>query len=148
MEYTKYRLEIVHEDSFNSDYEYNIKNSVDVRDFLVNVCKLHRNPSEVVMVIAVNSKGNVIGFTQVSSGSLDSSIVEPRDVFRYAIMSNAAGIIIAHNHPSENVTPSNDDVAVTKRISEAGDILRIKLLDHVIIGNETDYTSLKAMQYF
>ena len=148
MEYTKYRLEIVREDSFNSDYEYNIKNSVDVRDFLVNVCKLHRNPSEVVMVIAVNSKGNVIGFTQVSSGSLDSSIVEPRDVFRYAIMSNAAGIIIAHNHPSENVTPSNDDVAVTKRISEAGDILRIKLLDHVIIGNETDYTSLKAMQYF
>lgn len=148
MEYTKYRLEIVRENSFNSDYEYNIKNSVDVRDFLVNVCKLHRNPSEVVMVIAVNSKGNVIGFTQVSSGSLDSSIVEPRDVFRYAIMSNAAGIIIAHNHPSENVTPSNDDVAVTKRISEAGDILRIKLLDHVIIGNETDYTSLKAMQYF
>lgn len=148
MEYTKYRLEIVREDSFNSKYEYNIKNSVDVRDFLVNVCKLHRNPSEVVMVIAVNSKGNVIGFTQVSSGSLNSSIVEPRDVFRYAIMSNAAGIIIAHNHPSENVTPSNDDVAVTKRISEAGDILRIKLLDHVIIGNETDYTSLKAMQYF
>ena len=146
MEYTKYRLEIVREDNFNSKYEYNITNSVDVRDFLVNVCKLHRNPSEVVIVIAVNSKGNVIGFTQVSSGAINSSIVEPREVFRYAIMSNAVAIILAHNHPSEDVTPSNEDLEVTRLIREAGDILKIKLLDHVIIGNETIYTSLRAIQ--
>lgn len=148
MEYTKYRLEIVREDSFNSKYEYNIKNSVDVRDFLVNVCKLHRNPSEVVMVVAVNSKGNVIGFTQVSSGAINSSVVEPREVFRYAIMSNAVAIILAHNHPSEDVTPSNEDIEVTRLIREAGDVLRIKLLDHIIIGNETAYTSLRAIQCF
>jgi DNA repair protein RadC len=76
-------------------------------------------------------------------GTLHSSLVHPREVFKAAILSNAAGFILAHNHPSGELTPSKDDIAVTERIKEAGDLLGIDLLDHIIVGDGKRYTSFR-----
>lgn len=97
---------------------------------------------ENLIVLILNTKNAVTNINTVSTGSLNSSIVHPREVFKPAILGNGASIIIAHNHPSGDPTPSNEDINVTKRICEAGKILGIELLDHIIIGDDT-YISLK-----
>lgn len=93
-------------------------------------------------VILLNTKNRVIGINTVSVGTLNSSLVHPREVFKPAIVGNAAMVILAHNHPSGDPTPSREDVEVTRRLVEAGKILGIEVLDHIIIGEE-NYYSLK-----
>jgi DNA repair protein RadC len=94
------------------------------------------NPyQERFWVIALNTKMDLIAYHLVSVGTLDSSIVHPRDVFRSLIMSNAAGFVAVHNHPSGDVTPSRADYSVTRQIKEAGKIMKIEFLDHIIIGD-------------
>lgn len=89
---------------------------------------------EILLAIFLSTKNDVLGIQRVSVGSLNSSIVHPREVFKGAILSNASAIIIAHNHPSGDVTPSGDDIATTKRLEQAGMILGINLLDHLIVS--------------
>jgi DNA repair protein RadC len=91
-------------------------------------------------MIALNSRNHSI--TEVSVGSLDSSIVHPREVFEEAIKNKAASVIFAHNHPSGDPEPSEDDLAITKRLVEAGKILGIEVLDHVIV-TKTGFLSFK-----
>jgi DNA repair protein RadC len=74
---------------------------------------------------------------------LNSSIVHPREIFKVAILSNSATIIIFHNHPSGHVEPSEEDITITKRLKECGKLMGIELLDHIIIGSEDRYCSLK-----
>ena len=142
--YTKYRLELVKETTTVSEYEYPMQNPDDVRDFLINICKLDRQPQETLMVIALNAKGKIIGYTTSSIGDIVSSIVHPREIFKYLISCNAAAGIICHNHPSEDPEPSTEDISTTGRIVKAGELLGIRIVDHIIIGNETEYVSLKA----
>ena len=98
---------------------------------------------EHFIVLLLNQKNGIIGINTVSVGNLSSSIVHPREVFKPAIVAGAASIIVAHNHPSGDPTPSSNDIYVTTRLKEAGDILGIAVLDHVIIGDGC-YVSLKA----
>lgn len=98
-------------------------------------------PQEVVRIIFLNSKLQLIASKDISKGSVSSSMAHPRDIFREAILRNASGIIMAHNHPSGDPTPSSDDVDLTKRIREAGKLLGIQLHDHIIIGKT--YYSLR-----
>jgi DNA repair protein RadC len=79
----------------------------------------------------------------VSVGDLSSALVHPREVFKPAILSNAASVILAHNHPSGDPQPSPEDCAVTRRLQEAGQILGIEVLDHVIIGDASRWASLR-----
>lgn len=97
---------------------------------------------EYLVVLTVDVKNVVTSISTVSIGSLNSSIVHPREVFKTAILANAASIILGHNHPSGDVTPSKEDINITERIKEGSKILGIELLDHVIIGDNT-YTSFK-----
>jgi DNA repair protein RadC len=90
----------------------------------------------------LNTKNVVISMKDVSIGSLNSSIVHPREVFSEAIRKNSASIIVCHNHPSGDPTPSKEDINVTERLKECGKLLGIELLDHLIIGNGS-YISLK-----
>ena len=83
----------------------------------------------------LNTKNYIIGEHLISKGVLDAAIIEPREVFRPAIKNAASRIIILHNHPSGDPTPSSEDIEVTKRLIDAGKTLNIQLLDHVIIGN-------------
>lgn len=97
---------------------------------------------EHLKVIMLNTKNIVIGSKDVSIGSLNSSIVHPREIFLEAIKKSSATIVICHNHPSGDPTPSAEDINVTNRIKECGKLLGIELLDHIIIGNGI-YISLK-----
>jgi len=89
---------------------------------------------EVFYVIALNSQSRVIAIQEVTRGILNSSLVHPREVFRLAIAFGAAGIIVAHNHPSGDPTPSADDRAITRQLVDAGRLLDIPVYDHLILG--------------
>lgn len=97
---------------------------------------------ENFVVLLLNTQNKIIGHRVVSIGSLSASIVHPREVFKEAIKVNAASIIVAHNHPSGDPTPSREDVAVTKRLVKAGNVMDINVLDHIIIG-DSKYLSMK-----
>lgn len=98
---------------------------------------------ESLILCCMDIKNQPISINTVSIGSLNSSIVHPREVFKAAILSNAANILLFHNHPSGDTTPSKEDISITDRIKEAGKIIGIDLLDHIIIGSGNKYTSLK-----
>lgn len=98
---------------------------------------------EKMLVCCLNIKNEPTNISIVSVGSLNSSIVHPREIFKTAIISNSASIIIAHNHPSGNSKPSKEDITVTQRIKESGKIVGIEMIDHIIIGERNNYTSLK-----
>ena len=93
--------------------------------------------------LLLNTKNQVIGTDNVSVGTLNSSAVHPRELFRNAIKRSAASVILVHNHPSGDPTPSREDLDVTGRLSEAGKIIGIEVLDHIIIGDNR-FTSFKA----
>lgn len=97
---------------------------------------------EHFVAVMLDSKNRVIGIHTISIGSLNESLVHPREVFKAAILANAAAIIVGHNHPSGDPTPSVQDVEVTRELSQAGKYLKIPVLDHVIIEHENRYVSL------
>ena len=97
---------------------------------------------EVLRLIVLNTKNSIIKIKDVFKGTLDSSIVHPRELYAEAVKSGGASIIICHNHPSGDPSPSKEDINITLRIKECGKILGINLLDHIIIGNRK-YISLK-----
>ena len=101
---------------------------------------------EYFVLLCLDVKNQVTAINVCHVGSLNASIVHPREVFKTAILSNSCSIIVAHNHPSGNCKPSPEDIAVTKRLKEASDIMGIELLDHLIIGENT-FVSLKEKGY-
>jgi len=107
--------------------------STDVFRFLER--KARRWDREHVVTLALDGKNRVLGFEIVSIGTLTASLVHPREVFKAAILANAAAIIVAHNHPSGDPTPSAEDRAITQRLKDAGELLGIRLLDHVVLGD-------------
>ncbi|MBC3898514.1 DNA repair protein RadC [Acetobacterium malicum] len=98
---------------------------------------------EQVIVCCLDNKNQPVSINVVSVGTLNSSLVHPREVFKTAILSNAASIILFHNHPSGDPEPSQEDINITTRIKDAGGILGIELLDHIIIGSNDTFLSLK-----
>ena len=102
---------------------------------------------EKFMVVALNTKNHVLFRETISSGSIDSAIVHPRETFKGLIKRAAASCILVHNHPSGITDPSNEDIELTKQLVKAGELLQIQVLDHVIVGGNEAYTSLKEMGY-
>jgi len=96
---------------------------------------LMQEPKEQFITLHLDGKNRVICMDVVSIGSLNQSIVHPRSVFMTACLSSAAAIICVHNHPTGDPTPSSEDIAITKRLSQAGELMGIKLLDHIIVGD-------------
>lgn len=108
---------------------------------------------ENFQVVLLNTRRRLIRVETVSQGTLDTILVHPREVFKLAIAANAAAIVLAHNHPSGDPTPSEADIKVTRDLIRAGQLLKIDVLDHVIIGRATrerpkDYVSLRELGYF
>ena len=98
---------------------------------------------EKMIVIPVDTKCRPVGVEIVAVGRLNQLASEPRDIFKYAIMSNAYGIILVHNHPSGNCEASMEDKTFTETMREAGKFLGIELIDHVIVGEENTYYSIR-----
>jgi len=106
---------------------------------------LEHEDREHFVTVMLDAKCRVIGIHTVHIGTLNCSLVSAREVFKAAILSNAASIILAHNHPSGDVTPSPEDIQVTKTLTAAGKLLDIDVLDHLIIGEDGGWNSLKRL---
>lgn len=96
-------------------------------------------------MVCLNTKLHMTSVFEISHGNVNSSVVSPREVFQKALLANAVSIILMHNHPSGDTKPSREDIEVTKRLVEAGKIVGVQVLDHLIIGD--DYCSLKEKGY-
>ena len=105
---------------------------------------LQHEPSEVFAILCLCTKRRVIAYHEVSRGTLDTTLVHPREVFKAAILANAAAIIVAHVHPSGDPTPSRDDLHLTRQLTAAGTLLGIDVLDHLIVGDGR-YVSLREI---
>lgn len=126
------------------EYEKKKNNAVTSPDELYNIIKtrISNFSKEHFYVVSLDARNNFIGLDEISVGTLTASIVHPRETFESAIRRHAAHIIIAHNHPSGEVEPSEDDLKITKRLVDAGKIMGIEVLDHLII-TETRFLSFK-----
>lgn len=124
-----------------------IRGPQDARDVIVKVLDMENLPNEHFVMLSLNTKNKVVGVHTIFVGSLNSSIVHPREIFQRALLNNSASIVVFHNHPSGDPTPSREDIEVTKRLEQAGEIIGIEVLDHIIIGDEGRYTSLREKGY-
>lgn len=109
--------------------------------------RLKNKKKEHFITLLLDTRNQLIGVTTVSIGSLDSSIVHPREVFKDAISASAASVIFVHNHPSGDPRPSDDDIKMTKKLVEAGNIIGIEILDHIIVADDS-HISMKAKGLF
>ena len=139
---TKYRLELVKEESHKYEVETRISCPKDIYEVLTKVCRIQCNAEEVFILITLNTKNIITGYFEVHRGTINTSLVHPREVFKRALLNNASNIMVAHNHPSGDPNPSKEDIQITERLKEAGNLLGINLLDHIIVGDDK-YISLK-----
>lgn len=121
-----------------------VKSPADVKEIVEQflLSEMRDYDREHFMVLYLDRKGGLIVKEDVSIGGLHSSIVHPREVFKTAVKRSAASVILAHNHPSGDPSPSRDDIDITRRLIEAGQIMGIEVLDHVVIGDNR-YCSFK-----
>lgn len=145
MKLVKYELQLVKEKTL--DYaldgrKFRINSPLDAYKVATEVIELQNKAEEECWMFCLDSKGKIIGLHMVSRGSLNSSIVNPREVFKRALVNNASSIILLHNHPSGEPEPSAEDINITEILEDAGKILSIDVLDHIIVG-DMKYVSLK-----
>lgn len=115
------------------------QNPASIADYYME--DLRHQKQEIMKLLMLNTKAKLLGETNISKGTVNASLVSPRELFIEALQKNAVSIILLHNHPSGDPAPSREDILITKRIKEAGALIGVELLDHIIIGNNC-YTSL------
>ena len=138
----KYRLKLVKEPEGEYKTGYKISSPVRAYEAFKEVLDLHKNAEEVFALLTLDIKSNLIGIFLVSRGSISKSLVSPREVFKRAILNNSVAVILGHNHPSGDITPSKEDIKITEKLIEAGEIIGIKIVDHIIVG-DNQYCSLR-----
>lgn len=119
-----------------------IRSPEDANNVATSFMRLHEESEEYLYMICMNTKNKIIGVFELSHGTVNSSIFSVREIFQKALLANAVNIILMHNHPSGDPTPSREDVVVTERAKEAGKLIGIDILDHIIVGDGR-YCSLK-----
>ena len=129
--------------------------TLDTPDRIANLLRERNRAYEVenFQVVVLNTRRKLIRVDNISQGTLDTILVHQREVFKAAIAANAAAIVLVHNHPSGDPTPSEADIKVTRDLIRAGQLLKIDVLDHIILGRATqervrDYVSLRELGYF
>lgn len=122
-----------------------ISSETDAYNLALNL-GLDRSTDEYFYLFCTDTKGRVTGIHEISHGDLCSTMVHPREVMKRALLNNAYGFIVAHNHPSGDATPSREDIETTGRLEECGNLMGIHLLDHIIIGDGR-YASMRALGY-
>ena len=106
---------------------------------------LNRQAEEHIYMLALNTKCRLLGVFELSHGTVDSTLCQPREILIRALLCGAASIILVHNHPSQNVSPSGADRAVSERVRKAGELVGVKLIDHIIVGD--GYYSLSEQKH-
>lgn len=127
------------------DLSYAIKSPGDAAVVGKEFMRIHEEPEEYMYMICMNTKNRIIGVFEVSHGTVNASLVTPREAFQKALLANAVSVIFMHNHPSGDCTASRQDIEITNRLVEAGKIIGIDVLDHIIVGD--GYSSLKEKGY-
>lgn len=128
------------------NYKVNNLNRADLIVSMMNdLYGLYRKAEEYVYMVAMDNKCHVIGVFMLSKGTVNASIVSPRDIFTRLCLCSASCFVMVHNHPSGDTTPSNDDIRTTKRVKECAELMNIQFVDHLIIGS--DYYSFKDNGY-
>lgn len=136
-----YKLSLVKEKSV--DYRYHdlrLHSPDTVAKLIRDIFHTEELAEEYVWAIAVDAKMHILGIFEVTHGGIDFSYVSVRDVFKRVLVCGGLALFLVHNHPSGCVTPSNDDCALTKRVAEAGNLLDVRLIDHIIVGGDTYYS--------
>ncbi|MCU0785146.1 MAG: DNA repair protein RadC [Verrucomicrobia bacterium] len=128
-----------------------LDNPETVVNYMRETNRLREN--ETLQVLLLNVRRRFIRMEEISDGTLDTILVHPREVFRQAIAANAAALLLVHNHPSGDPTPSEADIKVTRDLIRAGQLLKIDVVDHIILGHRTDerprdFVSLRELGYF
>jgi len=139
----KFSLRVVKENGGRYDLDKTINNPIAARNLFIEVAELDKRSEEVFVMATIDVRNKVTGLFEVSTGTLNSSLVTPREVFKRAILQNAAGIVLGHNHPSGNIDASSDDIQITKKLVKSGKILGVNVVDHIIVGSEGNYSSMK-----
>lgn len=129
-----------------SAYGESLRSAKSVADIMAPL--LQEEVVEVFAVLLLNGKHRIVGMAEVSRGTVTATLVHPREVFGPALRMSSAAVIVVHNHPSGDPEPSVDDVEVTRRLIEAGRMLGVPLLDHVIVGENGRFTSLRERVVF
>ena len=151
MRLTKYKTKLTEDGKAILEKEVSVNcpdldrfmNSPDKLVYLArNHLRLHEQTEEYLYMVCLNTKLRMTSVFELSHGNVNSSVVGIREMFQKALLANAVNIILIHNHPSGDCTPSREDVNITKRAVEAGKIVGVDVLDHIIIGNPA-YCSLK-----
>ena len=132
---TKFNLRVVKDREGTYEITENVKDPQGAYEVFIKFLKLDERAEEVLAMITLDIKNNITGVFEVSQGTINKSFTHPREVFKRAILQNSAGIILAHNHPSGFPEPSSDDKSITKKLVDAGEIIGIQVLDHLIIGD-------------
>jgi len=101
-----------------------------VKDELIN------SDREIFLSVMLTSRNHLIGVETISIGSVNAAVLSPREVFKGALLANAVSIILCHNHPSGDLSPSEEDIKITKRLIEVGELLGVKVLDHLIVSDQ------------
>lgn len=135
MKYPIYTCQLVRTANVN----YAVHKITSTTQAVESVCALFReiladSPNEQFWIVTLDTKLKPIGLHHITSGTLDASLCHPREVFRHAILANANKVLLVHNHPSGDLTPSSEDRAITARLKTAGDVLGITVVDHIIVG--------------
>lgn len=127
------------------DMENIIRSPENVDELARGFLRLHEESEEYLYMICMNVKNKIIGVFEISHGNVNSSIFSVREILQKALLANAVSIIVMHNHPSGDPSPSREDIKVTERLGEAAKLVGIELLDHIIVGDK--YCSLKEKGY-
>lgn len=140
-----YSLRLVKEKGGRYDIQKKVTSPSIAYDVSIKCLELDQLAEEMFVMLTLDTKNNVTGIFEVSRGSLNSSIVHPREVFKRALLQNASSIILVHNHPSGDSKPSKEDINITKRLKDGGKILGIEILDHIIVGHDEFYSMKEQM---
>lgn len=136
----KYTVKLVKE----QEMEYKggkVTSSKKASKLINEIFNMDSQPSEIFVMLALDVQNKPIGCFLISQGSINLTISSPRDIFQRALLVNAYSIIVAHNHPNGEVKPSKGDIRITQRLAEAGKLMEIELIDHLIFGEEGKYYS-------
>lgn len=118
----------------------NLPNPASIAIMLTSVFHLDQETEEYLYLLCFNTKMKLLGVFEVSHGTVNASLASPRVIFQKALLCNASNIVIAHNHPSDDVCPSRKDVAVTESLKRAGELMELPLIDSLIIGSREYYS--------
>lgn len=146
MRVTKYTVELnkekqnvlIKEEGHNYSYDA-LDSPLKIVAMMNSLFRMNQKAEEYLYMISFNTKMRVLGVFEISHGTVNASLVSPREIFIRALLSGATSIVLVHNHPSGDTTPSQEDLAVFRRIKDTGNLMNVELIDNIIIGEQSYY---------